>query len=150
MHMHKRAHMHTFTYSYSHTHTHSHTHIHTHTHTHTYTHVYVPPTNTGPPEIVIPLNDSLIEEIVVGNGGDAELQCNFIAFPSASTRWFRVNGQMETQLNLANPESRFQFGDNGTFVIHNVEVMDVGMYRCEVFNMEGTDSRLHRLRVIGV
>jgi len=105
--------------------------------------MYIPPTNTGPPEIVIPLNDSLIEEIVVGDGGDAELQCNFIAFPSASTRWYRVNGQMETQLNLANSESRFQFGDNGTFVINNVQVENVGMYRCEVFNMEGTDRRLY-------
>lgn len=99
--------------------------------------------SSGPPEIVIPLNDSLIEEIVVGDGGDAELQCNFIAFPSASTRWYRVNGQLETQLDLAASESRFQFGDNGTFVIRNVEVGGLGMYRCEVFNMEGTDSRLH-------
>jgi len=110
--------------------------------------MYIPPTNTGFPEIVIPLNDSLIEEIVVGDEGDAELRCNFIAFPSASTSWFRVNGQMETQLNLANSESRFQFGDNGTFVICSVQVDDVGMYHCEVFNMEGTDTRIHRLRVI--
>ena len=118
------------------------THTHTHTHTHTYLH-------TGAPEIVIPLNDSLIEEVAVDVGRDAQLRCNFIIYPSAGTRWFRVTGQTETQLTVST-DSRYQFGENGTFVIRGMLVGDVGMYRCEVFNAFGADTRIQQLRVIGV
>ena len=95
----------------------------------------------GSPEIVTPLNESVITDIIVGVGEVAEFRCNFIAYPTPSTKWFRVTGQM---LDV-NTNGRYQVGENGTLQLMNVHVEDAGMYSCEVTNEFGNDTRMQKL-----
>ena len=101
----------------------------------------------GSPEIVTPLNESVITNIIVGVGEDAEFRCNFLAYPNASTRWFRVMGQMRDELDV-NANGRYQVGENGTLQLINVRVNDAGMYSCEVSNEFGNDTRMQNLMII--
>ena len=102
----------------------------------------------GSPEIVTPLNESVITNIIVGVGEDAEFRCNFLAYPNASTRWFRVMGQMRDELDV-NANGRYQVGENGTLQLMDVRVTDAGMYSCEVSNEFGNDTRMQTLMIIG-
>ena len=102
----------------------------------------------GSPEIVTPLNESVITDIIVGVGEDAEFRCNFIAYPTPSTRWFRFTGQTRDELDV-NANGRYQVGENGTLQLMNVRVEDAGMYSCEVANEFGNDTRMQNLMIIG-
>ena len=102
----------------------------------------------GSPEIVTPLNESVITNIIVGVGEVAEFRCNFLAYPNASTRWFRITGQIRDELDV-NANGRYQVGENGTLKLMDVRVTDAGMYSCEVSNEFGNDTRMQTLMIIG-
>lgn len=90
----------------------------------------------------------MITDIIVGVGEVAEFWCNFIAYPTPSTRWFRVTGQMRDELDV-NGNGRYQVGENGTLQLMNVRAGDAGMYSCEVANEFGNDTRMKNLMIIG-
>ena len=90
----------------------------------------------------------MITDIIVGVGKVAEFRCNFLAYPNASTRWFRVTGQMRDELDV-NANGRYQVGGNGTLQLMNVRRADAGMYSCEVSNEFGNDTRMQTLMIIG-
>ena len=84
-------------------------------------------TSDVPSILTHPQNTSVL------TGDSITLNCNITALPRPEVTWLRDNQSVEY-------DQRVQLLEDGSLLINNVVLNDVGVYQCAVSNINGSDS----------